>query len=185
MPRPQPVVDIGGNHFFDLTRPDSDTCILFLGEGHPSCGENEPLGAVFVNPFGLEADNTQFYVENLATEYSVLTNADPIKYRPSSTWVHDVSSWIKSRYKYWYLIGYSAGGAATAYEITKNDDWAGQGGAIIIGAPVNWTDGWEQYPLFQSAQRADQTKTSICLIYGDQDGFWPQGELYYNNTQSV
>jgi len=175
---------IAGYTWYHWPRPEADTCILWLGGGQylPTY--------VTINPYRLESLNTMRFIEDLSGRYGMLALSEgEISYRVDSRLVSNVCKWIRNvGYTYAFVVGYSTGGIALAYELTIPEEIeSGPDGGVIITAMVNWKEMVETHKtssgieLYTSALNARNVRKSILLMYGERAWFWHQGEKYYNN----
>ena len=175
---------IAGYTWYHWSRPEADTCIIWLGGGQylPTY--------VTINPYRLESLNTMRFIEDLSIRYGMLALSEgEISYRVDSRLVSKVCKWIRNAgYTYAFVVGYSTGGIALAYELTVPEEIeAGPDGGVIITAMVNWKEMVETHKtssgieLYASALNARNVRKSLLLIYGERAWFWHQGEEYYNN----
>jgi len=183
-PKGASVERIAGYSWYHWMRPESDSCIIWLGGGKVT-----PT-YVTVNPYILESLNTMRFIQDLAGRYGLIALADgEVEYRVDSKLVSKLCSWIRSiGYKYVFAVGYSTGGMAIAYELTFPDaSDSGPDGAVIISSMVDWREMAEKHKassgveLYTSARHSMNVRRSILLIYGELAWFWRQGEEYYRN----
>ncbi|MEM2941940.1 MAG: hypothetical protein QXT81_00745 [Candidatus Bathyarchaeia archaeon] len=144
---------------------------------------------VTINPYRLESLNTMRFIEDLSHYYSMLALSDgEISYRVDSRLISKVCRWIRKTYTYAFVLGYSTGGIALAYELTMPEGAdSGPDGAVVMTAMVNWKEMVEKHKtssgveLYASALRSRNVRESILLMYGEKAWFWHQGEEYYRN----
>jgi len=178
------VERIAGYSWYHWQRPGVDSCILWLGGGQliPSY--------VTVNPYELESLNTMRFMEDLASQYGMLALKEgEIEYRVDTKLVSKVCKWIRDAgYTYAFVVGYSTGGIALAYELTiPEQDVPGPDGAVIISSMIDWEEMVEKHKvtrgieLYMSARNSQSVQRSVLLMYGEMAWFWRQGEQYYKN----
>ncbi len=178
------IEKIVGYSWYYWPKPESDSCILWLGGGQtlPSY--------VTVNPYRLESLNTMRFIDDLSRRYGMLALSEgEITYGTDSKLVSKICAWIRDAgYKFAFVVGYSTGGNALAYELTiPEQNEVGPDGAIVISSMLNWEQMFEQHTtssgieLYMSAHNAGNVRSSILLMYGDVAWFWHQGEEYYRN----
>ena len=178
------IEKIAGYSWYYWSKPESDSCILWLGGG-----QTLPT-YVTVNPYRLESLNTMRFVDDLSRRYSMLALSEgEVTYRTDSKLVSKICTWIRDAgYKFAFVVGYSTGGNALAYELTvPGQNEVGPDGAIVISSMLNWEQMFEQHKtssgieLYMSAHSAGNVQRSMLLMYGDAAWFWRQGEEYYTN----
>ena len=142
-----------------------------------------------------------------ANGYDILTlgkhDIDDYKviYTPDATWLAATANWLRSTeggsHTEVYLFGWSAGGAAVAYEIQKIGAESLYNAALIAEAPVYVIESpynLSVAEIYHTAQNAQNTKVPLSFIVHPQDfygwtylgvnyqkDFCPQMDLYYNN----
>ncbi|MEM2841887.1 MAG: hypothetical protein QW201_01085 [Thermoproteota archaeon] len=184
------TVSIANSKWHYWHKTGSDSCLLWLGGGRSESSY------VTINPYEFESFGTMSYINDLAKNYSILalyegpyTRGIPcgdevahiLKYSRDSKFIHEVHSWIvENGYEYAYLIGYSTGGVAVGYEISKRDPktWEAPNGAIIISAPLKSST---PEGALSSTFYADEVKANVLLMYGVvwSEELWPQGKEFY------
>jgi hypothetical protein len=178
------IEKIAGYSWYYWPKPESDSCILWLGGG-----QTLPT-YVTINPYRLESLNTMRFIDDMSRRYSMLALSEgEVTYRTDSKLVSKICAWIRDAgYKFVFVIGYSTGGNALAYELTiPGQNEASPEGAIVISSMLNWEQMFEQHKtssgieLYMSAHSAGYVRRSILLMYGDAAWFWHQGEEYYRN----
>lgn len=178
------VERIAGYTWYHWSKPEADSCILWLGGGQylPTY--------VTINPYRLESLNTMRFIEDLSSRYGILALSEgEISYRVDSRLVSKVCRWIRNAgYTYAFVVGYSTGGIALAYELTIPEEIdSGPDGGVIMTAMVNWKEMVERHKtssgieLYTSALYARNVRKSVLLMYGERAWFWHQGEEYYKN----
>jgi hypothetical protein len=178
------IEKIAGYSWYYWPKPESDSCILWLGGG-----QTLPT-YVTVNPYRLESLNTMRFIDDLSRRYGMLALSEgEVTYRTDSKLVSKICGWIRDAgYKFAFVVGYSTGGNALAYELTiPEQNEVGPDGAIVISSMLNWEQMFEQHKtssgieLYMSARSAGNVRRSMLLMYGDAAWFWHQGEEYYRN----
>lgn len=175
---------IAGYSWYHWPRPEADSCVVWLGGGQFT------TTYVTVNPYRLESLNTMRFIQDLSGRYGMLALSEgEISYRVDSRLISKICKWVRSSgYAYAFVVGYSTGGVALAYELTipeENDP--GPDAAIIITSMLDWKEMIEKHrtssgiALYMSARNSRNVRRSTLLMYGELAWFWPQGEEYYKN----
>jgi hypothetical protein len=187
------ILRIGENTWYYWNSSTSDALLIWLSGGHAFPDH------VTVNPYTMEGFDVMLFIRDLARTYSVLAlqtgseeHTNPgtnepyhaLGYYPGTTALRELHLWSREHgYNFTYLVGYSTGGMAVAYEVAANDPdtWAAPNGAIIIGAPLM---GSRLGNLFDSTSYAKNVRADLELLYGGiwSDDLWPQGWKFYENT---
>ncbi|GEM_PF-1621696 len=178
------VEKIAGYDWYHWPRAEADSCILWLGGGKVT-----PT-YVTVNPYRLESLNTMRFIQDLSSRYGMLALSEgEVSYRVDTKLVSRVCDWIRgSGYTYAFVVGYSTGGMALAYELTVHEESeSGPDGAVIISSMVDWKEMIEKHrtssgvSLYMSARYSKNVRVSALMMYGEEAWFWRQGEEYYRN----
>lgn len=187
------IVRIGENTWNYWNNSASDALLIWLSGGHAFPDH------ITVNPYTMESFDVMLFVRDLARAYSVLAlrtgseeHTNPVTnepyyalgYYPGTIALRELHLWSREHgYNFTYLIGYSTGGMAAAYEVAANDPetWAAPDGAIIIGAPL---EGSGPDHLFDSVGHAKNVRADLELLYGGiwSDDLWPQGWKFYESA---
>ncbi len=186
------IVRIGENKWYYWNNNASDALLIWLTGGHAFSDH------VTVNPYDMEGFGVMRFIGDLSRNYSVLALQSgseehtvavmnqpyyALGYYPGSTVLKGLHHWSRSQgYNFTYLIGYSTGGVAAAYEVAVNDPdmWAAPDGAVIISAPVEGLPG----KGLESMSHANNVKANLEMLYGGiwSDDLWPQGLKFYDNA---
>jgi hypothetical protein len=186
-------VRIGDNEWYYWNNTASDALLIWLSGGHVFSDH------VTVNPYEMENFGVMHLIGDLSKNYSVLAlhrgseeHVVPIVnqpyyalgYYPSSTVLKEIHDWsLHQGYNFTYLVGYSTGGVAAAYEVAVRDPdtWTAPNGAIIISAPL---EGLSPSNLLGSLTHARNVKANLEVLYGGiwSDDLWPQGMKFYDNA---
>jgi hypothetical protein len=178
------IEQIAGYNWYHWPNPETDACIIWLGGG-----KTTPT-YVTVNPYNLESLNTMRFIEDLAEHYGMLAlSKGEIQYAVDSRLVSETCRWIKEYgYKYAFVVGYSTGGMALAYELTFLGDYeSGPDAGVIMSSMLDWQEMVERHKtargidLYTSAQNSGRVRRSVLLMYGEKAWFWGQGEKFYKN----
>ncbi|MCK5626881.1 hypothetical protein KAI23_02810 [Candidatus Bathyarchaeota archaeon] len=178
------IEQIAGYNWYHWPNPETDACIIWLGGG-----KTTPT-YVTVNPYNLESLNTMRFIEDLAEHYGMLAlSKGEIQYAVDSRLVSETCRWIKEYgYKYVFVVGYSTGGMALAYELTFPGDYeSGPDAGVIMSSMLDWQEMVERHKtargidLYTSAQNSGRVQRSVLLMYGEKAWFWGQGEKFYKN----
>ncbi len=178
------IEQIAGYNWYHWSNPETDACIIWLGGG-----KTTPT-YVTVNPYSLESLNTMRFIEDLADHYGIfaLTKGE-IQYTVDSGLVSKICKSIREfGYEYVFVVGYSTGGMALAYELTFPGDYeSGPDAGVIMSSMLDWQDMVERHKtargidLYTSAQHSERVRRSVLLMYGEDAWFWGQGEKFYKN----
>jgi len=191
------IVSIGKVEWYYWKNSGSDTCLVWVGGGKAFTDH------VTINPYYLESLNTIRYIQDLATQYSILalyrgpdieyiyeakSKVSVLSYYDNSKFFHEIYEWIREKeYTYSYLVGYSTGGTVVGYELAVRDrnTWTSPNGGVIVSGRVNQPmKDWRGTSLYESAAHARSIQANILLIYGKiwSEDLWPQGRIYYENA---
>jgi len=191
------IVPIGKAEWYYWKNSGSDTCLVWVGGGKAFADH------VTINPYHLESLNTIRYVQDLATQYSVLalykgpdieyvyeakSQVGVLTYYEDSRFLHEIYDWItENGYTYHYMVGYSTGGTVVGYELAMRDrnTWKPPNGGVIVSGRVNQPmKDWRGTGLYESAAHARNIQANILLIYGKiwSEDLLPQGREYYENA---
>jgi len=178
------IEQIAGYNWYHWPNPETDSCIIWLGGG-----KTTPT-YVTVNPYSLESLNTMKFIEDLTDHYGILAlSKGEIQYTVDSGLVLKICKSIREfGYKYVFVVGYSTGGMALAYELTFPGDYElGPDAGVIISSMLDWQEMVERHQtargidLYTSAQNSERVRRSVLLMYGEDAWFWGQGEKFYKN----
>ncbi|WP_455277868.1 hypothetical protein [[Eubacterium] cellulosolvens] len=178
------IEQIASYNWYHWPNPEADACILWLGGGKMT-----PT-YVTVNPYDLESLNTMRFIEDLSDHYGILAlSKGEIQYTVDSGVVTKICRSIREYgYKYVFVVGYSTGGMALAYELIFAGDYeSGPDAGVIMSAMLDWQEMVERYKtargidLYTSAQDSGSVQRSVLLMYGEEAWFWGQGEKFYRN----
>ena len=178
------IEQIAGYNWYHWPKPETDACIVWLGGG-----KTTPT-YVTVNPYSLESLNTMRFIEDLSNHYGIVAlSKGEIQYTVDSGLVSKMCKSIREYgYEYVFVVGYSTGGMALAYELTFPGDYkSGPDAGVIMSSMLDWQEMVERHKtargidLYTSAQHSERVKQSVLLIYGEEAWFWGQGEKFYNN----
>jgi len=187
------IVKIGESEWYYWNNSASNTCLIWLSGGRGYADH------VTMNPYEMETFGAMKYINDLSKRYSVLAlhrgtevNTVPIidqtfyalGYYPNSVFLKELHDWSREQgYHFTYLIGYSTGGIAAAYEAAVRDPetWAAPNGVVIISAPLL---GVPPSNMFESVSYASGLKANVELLYGEiwSDKLWPQGKQFFDNA---
>ena len=181
-------VRIGDSEWYYWGRPGSGVCLIWLGGGHAMSYY------ITVNPYELESFGTMRLIADLASLYSVLAPAaegprrgdrahwsgPALRYSPGGSQLRAVREWaLGEGHGAAFLIGYSTGGVAAAYEVASADPegWAAPNGAVIISAPL----GGVSRGILASIPDSRSVRANALLLYGRVygDELWPQGLRFF------
>jgi hypothetical protein len=178
------IEQIAGYNWYHWPNPETDSCIIWLGGG-----KTTPT-YVTVNPYSLESLNTMRFIEDLADHYGILAlSKGEIQYAVDSGLVSKICKSIREfGYKYVFVVGYSTGGMALAYELTIPRDYElGPDAGVIMSSMLDWQEMVERHKtargidLYTSAQHSERVRRNVLLMYGEDAWFWGQGEKFYKN----
>jgi hypothetical protein len=178
------IEQIAGYNWYHWSNPETDTCIIWLGGG-----KTTPT-YVTVNPYSLESLNTMRFIEDLADHYGIFAlSKGEIQYTVDSGLVSKICKSVrKFGYEYVFVVGYSTGGMALAYELTFPGDYeSGPDAGVIISSMLDWQEMVERHKtargidLYTSAQNSERVRRSVILMYGEDAWFWGQGEKFFKN----
>ncbi|WP_455368735.1 hypothetical protein [[Eubacterium] cellulosolvens] len=178
------IEQIAGYDWYHWSNSETDACIIWLGGG-----KTTPT-YVTVNPYSLESLNTMRFIEDLSENYGILAlSKGEIQYAVDSGLISKICrSTREFGYKYVFVVGYSTGGMALAYELTiPSDHELGPDAGVIMSSMLDWQEMVERYKtargidLYTSAQNSGRVRRSVLLMYGEEAWFWGQGEKFYKN----
>lgn len=178
------IEQIAGYNWYHWPNPETDACIIWLGGG-----KTTPT-YVTVNPYNLESLNTMRFIEDLSDHYGILAlSKGEIQYTVDSGLVSKICKSIREYgYKYVFVVGYSTGGMALAYELTFPGDYeSGPDAGVIMSSMLDWQEMVERHKtargidLYTSAQNSERVRRSVLIMYGEDAWFWDQGEKFYKN----
>jgi len=187
------IVKVHENEWYYWKNNSSNTCLIWLSGG--LAYEDH----VTINPYDLETFGAMKYLNDLSQRYSLLAlrrgtegrtipsttqTFYALPYYPNSVFLKQLHDWsFDQGYNFTYMVGYSTGGAAAAYEVAVRDPetWLAPNGAIMISAPV---EGVPPKNLLESASHVNNLEADIQLLYGEvwSENLWPQGKLFYDNA---
>ena len=178
------IEQIAGYNWYHWPNPETDACIIWLGGG-----KTTPT-YITVNPYNLESLNTMRFIEDLSDHYGILAlSKGEIQYTVDSGLVSKICKSIREYgYKYVFVVGYSTGGMALAYELTFPGDYeSGPDAGVIMSSMLDWQEMVERHKtargidLYTSAQNSERVQRSDLIMYGEDAGFWDQGKKFYKN----
>jgi hypothetical protein len=180
------LVNIGGASWYYWNKPESDTCILWLGGG-----VEYSQGGYLINPLEYESFGTIRFLQDLTQYYCLVAlekGPNPLSSMPNRTIYQELviqgefsvakqlHQWINGQgYKHIFLIGYSVGTDAAALIATSDPQtWTNSDGLILITA---WLP-----PNIVNA--ASSLNSNLMLLYGHAPVFEPTGFKFYQNAPS-
>jgi hypothetical protein len=178
------IEQIAGYNWYHWSNSETDSCIIWLGGG-----KTTPT-YVTVNPYSLESLNTMRFIEDLSEHYGILAlSKGEIQYAVDSGLISKICrSTREFGYKYVFVIGYSTGGMALAYELTIPSGYElGPDAGVIMSSMLDWQEMVERHKtargidLYTSAQHSGRVRRSVLLMSGEEAWFWGQGEKFYKN----
>jgi hypothetical protein len=178
------IEQIVGYNWYHWPNTETDACIIWLGGG-----KTTPT-YVTVNPYSLESLNTMRFIEDLSDHYGILAlSKGEIQYAVDSRLVSKICKSVREfGYKYVFVVGYSTGGMALAYELTFPGDYeSGPDAGVIISSMLDWQEMVERHKtargidLYTSAQHSERVRRSVLLMYGEDAWFWGQGEKFFKH----
>jgi len=186
------IVKIGQSEWYYWNKAGSEACLIWLSGGHAYPDH------VTINPYERETFGAMKYINDLSGKYSVLalykgTEGHGILYTgqtyyalgyyANSVFLKEVRDWSQGQgYNFTYLIGYSTGGVAAAYETVVRDpeSWFSPNGAVVISSPMG---GVPPANSFELVSHAKDLKSNIQMLYGQVwSEIWPQGKQFYDNA---
>lgn len=185
------IVKIADANWYYWSRPNSDTCVLWLGGGIPE--ESEGYYAYWINPFNYESFGTIHFIQDLSKYYCVVALQmgssqafDPTTNRTinrelissQTTILAQIHEWLRQQgYQHTFLVGYSVGAQAAVMELAYRDpkSWTSQDGLVLITVPVAKGIIGNAYEL----------RANLLLLYGGNlPDYEATGRQFYNNAQS-
>ena len=178
------IEQIAGYTWYHWPNSETDACIVWLGGG-----KTTPT-YVTINPYSLESLNTMRFIEDLSDHYGILAlSKGEIQYTVGSGLVSKICKTVREYgYEYVFVVGYSTGGMALAYELAFPGGYElGPNAGVIMSSMLDWQEMVERHKtargidLYTSAQHSGRVRRSVLLMYGEEAWFWGQGEKFYKN----